>query len=61
MLTFHCANRRKGKGSKITARAAAYKKCRCKWYSKPCRYSYVVEEGGMVDAEQTVRQVNQAL
>ena len=48
MLIFHCALRRKSKGSRISAKAAQYKRCRVKKGGKPCKYSYVVE-GGNVD------------
>ena len=54
-LTFHYAYRRKDKSSRISAKAAIFKRG-----GKPCKYSYVVE-GGMVDAEQTARMVNQTL
>lgn len=44
-MIYHCANRRKDKGSKISEKAARWKKCRTKRAGKPCRYSYVVEGG----------------
>ena len=43
MLQYHCAARKKHKGSRISAKAARYKRCRVKKGGKPCKYSYVVE------------------
>lgn len=51
-LTFHCAYRRKDKSSRISPKAAQYKKCRTKRGGKACKYSYVVE-GGYVDEVHT--------
>ena len=46
MLQYHCAARKKHKGSRISAKAARYKRCRVKKGGKPCKYSYVVEVSG---------------
>lgn len=43
MLQYHCAARKKHKGSRISAKAAIFKRGR-----KACKYSYLVE-GGYVD------------
>ena len=41
MLQYHCAARKKHKGSRISAKAAIFKRG-----GKPCKYSYVVEVSG---------------
>ena len=44
-MQYHCAYRRKDKSSRISAKAAQYKKCRTKRGGKACKYSYVIERG----------------
>ena len=45
VMIYHCAFRRAGKPSRISAGAARYKRCRIKWKGTPCRFSYCYDDG----------------
>ena len=56
VMIYHCAFRRAGKPSKISAGAAWRKGCRIKWRGKPCRFSYRLEsetQGGVQGDEES--------
>ena len=52
MLVYHCAYRKKGKRSQISIGAAVRKKCRNKYGSKPCKYSFIVDDGKVISANE---------
>lgn len=53
--TYHCAARRNGKPSRISAEAAAYKRCRVKRGGRACKFSYMLEKGEREDGVDVAR------
>ena len=51
VMIYHCAFRRAGKPSRISAGAAWRKGCRIKWKGTPCRFSYRLDSGAQGEAQ----------